>query len=104
MVSAVDVVKGSMFCLTVPLKRKGTWGMTEMCCLRECNPISKASWPPIEYLDPLSGSNKRKRAWMMELFPAPVLPTIPIFSPWQMEKEMFLSTRGRPYLYLALKP
>ena len=45
----------------------------------------------------------RKRAWMMELFPAPVLPTIPIFYPFLAEKEIPLRTKGRPYLYLALK-
>ena len=40
---SLAVPKGSMFCLTVPLKIKGTWGMTEMCCLREWSPIFKAS-------------------------------------------------------------
>ena len=41
---------------------------------------------------------------MIELFPAPVLPTIPIFYPSLAVNERFLITKGRPYLYLAEYP
>ena len=51
-----DCSKGSMFCLTDPLKRKGVWGITEMCFLKECSPIFSASQPPTLRTDPSSGS------------------------------------------------
>lgn len=40
---------------------------------------------------------------MMELLPAPVLPTMPTFSPSLIWKEIFLRTNGSPSLYLMEK-
>lgn len=99
--SYFEVEKGSMFCLTVPLKRKGVWGITERCCLRECNPILRASWPPTYKIEPASGSIRRKRVWMMEDFPAPVRPTIPTLWPALAMKLTSFNTLGSPSLYLA---
>lgn len=41
---------------------------------------------------PLQGSVKRNRAVIRELFPAPVLPTMPIFSWGLVENEICLRT------------
>ena len=101
--SYFDVENGSIFCFTVPLKRKGVWGITERCFLKECNPILRASYPPIYNLEPWSGSMRRNKAWMIEDFPAPVLPTIPILWPAFAKKLTFFNTLGSPSLYLADK-
>ncbi len=45
----------------------------------------------------------RKRAKANDDFPAPVLPTIPIFSPGLTEQEKFLRTRSSPGRYLVQK-
>ena len=99
--SYLAVEKGSMFCLTVPLNRKGVCGITERCCLRECRPIFRASYPPTFKTDPASGSMRRKRVWMIEDFPAPVRPTIPILCPAFAVKVTSFNTRGSPSLYLV---
>lgn len=51
--SYLAVENGSIFCRTVPLKRKGVWGITERCCLKECNPILRASYPPTCNFEPI---------------------------------------------------
>ena len=81
--------KGSMFCLTDPLKRKGVWEITEMCCRRECSPISSALKSPIEYFESSSGSTIRNMVWMIDDFPAPVRPTIATFWPGSTLKYIF---------------
>ena len=72
-------LKGSIFCLTEPLKRKGVCIITEICCRRECKPIYRALYPPILLEEPVSGSIILKSVWIIEDFPVPVLPTMPIF-------------------------
>ena len=44
--------------------------------------------------------NYLKIAVAKELFPAPVLPTIPIFSRSEISRSKFLNTKGRRSLYL----
>ena len=39
--------KGSKFFFIVPLNKNGVSGITEIFCLKECNPILKVSNPPI---------------------------------------------------------
>jgi hypothetical protein len=43
----------------------------------------------------------RKRPRVSEDFPAPVLPTMPTFSPLMISHEMPRSTRSRPSRYLV---
>lgn len=98
--SSVLRLKGSIFSLIEPLKIKGVWGMTETCCLNEWSPILLASYSPKRYSDPGSVSQILNTDWMIEDFPAPVLPTMPTFSPGKILKETFFRTKGNPYLYL----
>ena len=49
---------------------------------------------------PVAGSTRRKRATSRELFPAPVLPTMPSFSPGSTWNCKPLRTSGRPSRYL----
>ena len=89
--------------LILPLNKKGICGITDIRCLRVCNPSFNASTSPMRYSDPIYGSAILNSAWMMEVFPAPVLPTIPTFSPSLILNERFFKTRGRPSLYLIEK-
>ena len=90
-----------MFCLMDPLKRKGVWGITEMCFLNECSPIFSASQPPTLSTDPSSGSTNLNNTCMIDDFPAPVLPTIPRRLPAGAVRVTSLRIKGSPSLYLA---
>ena len=98
--SSVLKLKGSMFYLIDPLKMKGVWGMTDTCCLKECSPILLASYSPNKYSDPGYDSQILNTDWMIDDLPAPVLPTIPTFSPGRILNETFFNTKGSPSLYL----
>ena len=52
-------------------------------------------------MNPEEASMIRNRARASEDFPAPVLPTIPTFSPDLMEQVKFFKTSGSPFLYLV---
>ena len=51
---------------------------------------------------PLEISVTPRRVLMMVVFPAPVLPTIPIFYPDFISQSIFLITSGKSFLYLTL--
>ena len=63
----------------VPLNSAGSWGMTAMADLRSIRPNFEMSRPSMRMAPP-SSSPIRIRVEMREVLPAPVLPTIPIFS------------------------
>lgn len=54
-----------------------TWGIMEIFFRKSWSPSSDVKYLSIQILP--SGSAKRKRAAIRELFPAPVLPTIPTY-------------------------
>ena len=70
---------GSRLYRMVPLNSAGSCGMTAIADRRSINPNFEMSMPSI-LMVPLSSSPIRIRVEMREVFPAPVLPTIPIFS------------------------
>ena len=92
--SSLCFLKGSKLVRISPLKRKGVWGITDNRCLSVCNPSERAERLSIWYSEPNSGSMILKRAWIIEDFPAPVLPTIPTFYPSSILKEIFFKTKG----------
>jgi hypothetical protein len=95
--------KGSRLDLTVPLNRKGVWGMTDRFRRSVCSPMASALCLSISYTDFSSGSTILKMAWMSDDFPAPVLPTIPTLSPSLMFREISFKMRGSSGRYLILK-
>ncbi len=55
-----------------------TWGMIVSLVLRSCRPISPVVTSSIT-MDPAAASMMRNRPSVIEDFPAPVLPTMPIY-------------------------
>ncbi len=86
--------KGSKLQRMVPEKSCGSCGMIEMHCRRSWSPISWTRIPSIQ-MSPV-GSVILKRAETRELFPAPVRPTIPIFSCGLTSNEMSRRTGLSP--------
>lgn len=70
-----------------------TWGMIDIFFLKSWSPISVVKILSIQILP--SGSDNLKRAEMRELFPAPVLPTMPTCNEIQ-ERLRKNTTRPRP--------
>ena len=66
--------------------------------LRSCSPKSEILMPSMAMYPP-AASIMRNNARAKEDLPAPVLPTIPIFSPGFTEQVNSFKTRGRPGLY-----
>ena len=64
-------------------------------------PIFETSMPSIK-IDPSADSRIRNNANVSEDFPAPVRPTIPIFSPEEILNVTPLRTSSRPSRYLVL--
>jgi hypothetical protein len=80
-------LKRSKFLRRVPRKRTGSWGMMAILERRSSREIDLESISSM-VIDP-SKSYRRKRADTMDVFPAPVLPTIPIFSPaWILNETL----------------
>mmetsp|Transcript_7727 Transcript_7727/g.22313 ORF Transcript_7727/g.22313 Transcript_7727/m.22313 type:complete len:238 (+) Transcript_7727:313-1026(+) len=119
--------KGSRLSRTEPLKRKGTCGMTPAPCSRRRDsgsaevqtpsmktprasdrPESSATalglWRQIGAPFSSSGSMRRKKTSTMELFPAPVRPTMAQLSPGATWKLRLLSTGERSARYRAETP
>jgi len=85
-----------------PLNTNEVYGMILIELLSLCRPIVWISTPSIVMELPGSNLVILKRAWMMEDFPAPVLPTHPTLSvPW-IEKEVPFSTKSKSFLYFIL--
>ena len=92
--SSVRSLFGSRFERTVPAKRVGSCGMMTTASRRSCIPMVAISTSSMR-ICPSQGSVIPKRTEKMVDFPAPVWPTIPIFSPPLMERLRFWSARGR---------
>ena len=86
-----------------PLNKKGSWGITDSWCLSLCSPNFKALQSFISYIEPIYGSTILNKAWMIDDLPAPVLPTIPTFSPSLIVKVIPFNTKGNSALYLREK-
>lgn len=92
----------SKFSLKVDLMRVGSWSIIVIEYLRDLRDMSKIGEESIRivpdeiYVIP-------SKVLMMVVFPAPVLPTIPIFSPGLMLQLIPLRTSGRSFLYLAFR-
>ena len=98
-------LQGSRFSLIVPLKRKGSWGMTAITDLRtwtdnrgwhstyiHCRYLSlsrgrEAVSTPSSVMEPLLMFTILKRAWRRLDLPAPVRPTTPIWLPTHTHTE-----------------
>ena len=72
------VSNGSKFMRSEPEKMIGSCGMMLILCLKSCNPISLIFTSSIS-ISPSEDSSSRNRAIERLDFPAPVLPTIPIY-------------------------
>jgi hypothetical protein len=77
---SLKVSSGSRLYLKVPVKRVGSWGMIVIRLLRSSKGTFEMSYPSRK-IDPLYSSTILVIAKAIVLLPAPVLPTIPIFSP-----------------------
>ncbi len=110
--------------LTVPMKRTGSWGMTDSLLLKSSRPMRAMSTPSM-MIDPRLSSASLKSATPSEDFPEetthlchnlfppptqttsdrqtgvpePVLPTIPTVSSGSTLKDRFFRTRGRSSRY-----
>ena len=70
--------------------------------LKSFNPISEVFTPSIS-ICPVSASTILSSARIIDDFPAPVLPTMPIFSPSFIYILRFFRTKGNPDRYLNEK-
>lgn len=87
--------KGSRLSRIVPLKSTASCDMTVRFRLKSDSPICEMSIPSI-VIEPLSASMNRKRAKPNVLFPEPVRPTRPTFSPALIENVRSVRTSGNP--------
>jgi hypothetical protein len=87
-----------MLNLRVPENKTGSCGMMVSFDRSDPSPIFAMSMPSMT-IDPPTDSRIRNRARVSDDFPAPVRPTIPIFSPATMLKETPLRTSSRPSRY-----
>ena len=76
----------------------GSWGITAMAERRWNKLIFERSIPST-VIEPSSSSESLSNAVINELFPAPVLPTTPIFEPDLISKVIFFNTRGADCWY-----
>mmetsp|Transcript_50798 Transcript_50798/g.115543 ORF Transcript_50798/g.115543 Transcript_50798/m.115543 type:complete len:253 (-) Transcript_50798:1015-1773(-) len=89
----------SIFERMVPLKSQQSWGITPMRPRRVARGI-EAMLIPSSSIDPPATSTIRKHVSTIELFPLPVRPTIPTFSPAPTSMDTPFSTLGRWAWYL----
>ena len=93
-----SVPKGCRFLRIESWKRKGCWGMMEIAPLNLDKLISPISSPSINILPSESISWSHIKLWIIELLPAPVLPTIPTLDPGLIVKFTERSTQGKSAL------
>lgn len=74
--SILELEKDSSVIISLLIHEGQTWGIMEMQFLTSCKPISFMGCPS-KSIFPVN-SVRRNNAWMIELFPAPVRPTMPI--------------------------
>lgn len=89
---------GSRLNLKEPVKRVGSYGMTVTLFLSSMSGTLEMSTPSINMV-PEKSSIILLRASPTVVFPAPVLPTIPTFSPDFTSKERFLRAKSVYGLY-----
>lgn len=82
----------------LPWSKKGLYGIKLIFFLRRCNPTSFVSILSM-ITDPSFTSINLNKAYKIELFPAPVLPTIPIFIPVLTSKSKLFRAGGKSGLY-----
>lgn len=100
--SSETLESGSRLNQIVPLNRTGIWGMIVILSLKSDSPSFEISAPSILILPP-HPSIIRQSARQRVDFPAPVLPTTPIFSPGLICKLSPQSTSSVSSQYQALK-
>mmetsp|Transcript_9945 Transcript_9945/g.13057 ORF Transcript_9945/g.13057 Transcript_9945/m.13057 type:complete len:249 (-) Transcript_9945:1012-1758(-) len=93
--------KGSKFSSTVPSIKTASWGIIASELRRVLSPRERISWPS-SVICPESSSQRRKRQESKVDFPAPVRPTMPIFSPPEIVALKLLSDKGKSGRYLIL--
>mmetsp|Transcript_137650 Transcript_137650/g.343548 ORF Transcript_137650/g.343548 Transcript_137650/m.343548 type:complete len:258 (-) Transcript_137650:915-1688(-) len=76
----------------------GSCGIIEMAFRSVCRPRLAMSTPSM-VMRPRSHSTRRKSTLVIELFPAPVRPTMPIFSPPATARSKPSKASGRPGRY-----
>ena len=89
---------GSILNLRVPVNRVGSWGITVMHERRYAKSTDRIFTPSMK-IWPSSISTILPIARQIVLFPAPVRPTTPIFSPGYISKDKLLSTISVVGLY-----
>ena len=85
--------KGSIFSLKVPSINFGSWGIKDILSLNNFKSILDISTSSINIF-PLEASKIRNNAKHKVVFPLPVLPTIPIFSPGFIVQFIFFKTKS----------
>jgi hypothetical protein len=90
-----------MFSLIVPYKRNGDYGINAILFLKAWSPTVVIFVPSIR-ISPDSNSQRRKRVYKIDDFPAPVLPTIPTFIFGWITIERSLTLGSRVFLYLIV--
>ena len=98
--SSVDWSSGSILNLRVPVNRTGSYGITVIRFLSSWIGTSAMSMPSSIIL-PENNSTILEIEMAMVLFPAPVLPTTPIFSPALTSKVRSCRTSSVVGLYLS---
>jgi hypothetical protein len=98
--SSLYLFSGSRLNLRVFSNKDESCGMIVILSLRSARPTVDISTPSISML-PLNFSIILHRANQIVLFPAPVLPTIPTFSPDSIVTFKFLSTTCVSGLYFT---
>mmetsp|Transcript_3154 Transcript_3154/g.11356 ORF Transcript_3154/g.11356 Transcript_3154/m.11356 type:complete len:219 (-) Transcript_3154:3410-4066(-) len=93
--SSVNSRKGSRLLRTVPANSVGSCGRNSTARRSESRPISAMLTPSMRML-PLAASHMRSSEEDSDDLPAPVRPTIPIFSPALIVKLMSFTTSGSP--------
>ena len=93
-------LNGSILILNEPENKTGSCGIIVNLCLNEWRPIVFISISSINILPVLCSNNRNKPSDKL-LFPAPVLPTIPIFSPALISAQILLRTLSNSLLYLT---
>lgn len=96
--SSLLKANGSMLSLMVPLNNVGSCIIIVIDSLSYLNEIEEISWLSINNY-PFKASKILKIVNVIVDFPAPVLPTIPIFSLGFMTMLKFFKAKGNPSLY-----
>ena len=100
MIASSDIyLNGSKFSFKVPSKIKGSYGITEKRFLIYFNSVYLV-FLCLMYKFPSVISIILDKARVSDVFPAPVLPTIPIFSPFLTLKVKSFKTGFKSCLYL----